>query len=400
MENAGHKKEIGRISQEMRKYLLDDILKSWARRTEDKEYGGYLTDFSRDWILRSTDKGAWAQGRQVFTFSYVYEQVEQDEKWHSLAKCGLEFCLTKMYAGDGRFNYLTDSHGNMKEGPISVFSDMFIILGLAKYINVFHENGYKKKLLELYSTLEKNVFDPDFNDIAPQKYEKGVYVHAVYMAFLNLAFEVEKILGKETTSKAIDRALKVIFTINYDSASNLIYERRTASGFEETDPNARMVTVGHVYESLWFALEVAISRNDNALIEKIKRIAEANNRIGRDSSGLSIYTADPFNDGVKFDTWKYEIAFKSHDRVSWAYAEEMVLWAKLFALTREEKYWNRFSRLYAFCNDHFPDRQYGDWFHALDENCNVKYDFKGSTIKDAFHIPRAYIKILKALGSI
>ena len=400
MEYKGHGKEIGRISEEMKRYLLEDMLENWERRTEDKEFGGYLTDFSRDWFLRSSDKGAWAQGRQVFTFSLVYDQAEKAEKWHHLAKTGLEFCLNRMYAGNGRFNYLTDRQGNRKEGPISVFSDMFIILGLAKYISVFHENEYLEKLRELYGTLEKNVFDPDFRDIAPQKYEKGVYVHAVYMAFLNLALEVEKVLGKEATSMAIERTLKVIFTINYDSDSNLIYERRTATGFEATDPNARMVTVGHVYESLWFALEAAISRNDNELIEKIKSIAEENNMIGRDSSGLSIYTADPYNDGVKFDTWKYEIAFTPNDRVSWAYAEEMVLWAKLFALTKEEKYWDRFSLLYAFCNNHFPDRQFGDWFHALDENCKVKYDFKGSTIKDAFHIPRAYIKILEALGSI
>ena len=395
-----HENDIRRISGEMKEYLLGDMLRCWETRTEDKEYGGYLTDFYRDWKLRSTDKGAWAQGRQVFTFSYVYEQVQQNERWKSLAKCGLDFCLDRMYAGNGRFNYLTDRQGNMKEGPISVFSDMFIILGLAKYISVFHADEYRGKLLKLYTALEKNVFDPDFRDIAPQKYEKGVYVHAVFMAFLNLAFEVEKVLGKETTVKSIDRALKIIFTINYDSNSGLIYERRTATGFEENDPNARMVTVGHVYESLWFALEVALKRNDRNLVEKIKSIAEENNRIGRDSSGLSIYTADPYNDGVKFDTWKYEIAFMPHDRVSWAYAEEMVLWAKLYALTREEKYWNRFAGLYDFCSGHFPDRQYGDWFHALDENCNVKYDFKGSTIKDAFHIPRAFIKILEALGSI
>lgn len=384
----------------MRDYLLGDMLRCWETRTSDREFGGYLTDFSREWVLRSTDKGAWAQGRQVFTFSYVYEKVEQNEKWHNLAKSGLEFCLNRMYAGDGRFNYLTDRQGFRKEGSISVFSDMFIILGLAKYISVFRADEYREKLFELFFTLEKNVFDPDFRDIAPQKYEKGVYVHAVFMAFLNLAFEVEKVLGKETTAKAIDKALKIIFTINYDGKSGLIYERRTASGFEETDPNAKMVTVGHVYESLWFALEVAVNRNDKELIGKIKKIAEENSRVGRDSSGLSIYTADPYNVGVKFDTWKYEIAFKPHDRVSWAYAEEMVLWSKLFALTREEKYWDRFSRLYSFCSNHFPDRKYGDWFHALDENCNVKYDFKGSTIKDAFHIPRAYIKTLEALGSI
>ena len=386
------------LAKEIKDYLLDDMLKCWEERTVDNVYGGYITDFDRKWNINSYNKGAWGQARQIYTFSAAYEKLEQDEKWKRMAKVGIDFMLNKMYAKNGRFNYLVSREGDVLDGTISVFSDAFFISGLAKYISVFGEKKYILILDELFETYKKNILDENFSDYAPFRSGKDIINHSGNMIAFSTAYEVQKVLGRDATEDLITRSIKNIFDVLYDEKTNLIYELKEKDGSFIEGGNSRIVTVGHNYETLWFVLEYAIERGDEALIEKIKSIAETLNVVGKDKKGDSVYAIDPYGDGVKFTTWKYEVPFNMDDIVSWAYAEEMVLWAKLWALTKEEKYYFRFKKIYDFCKEHFEDKEYGDWFHSLDNNYNVNHDFKGSTVKSAYHMPRALMRIIDSLS--
>lgn len=385
------------LAIEIKEYLLTDMLKTWEERTVDMVYGGYITDFDRKWNINSYNKGAWGQARHIYTFSNVYEKLKHDEKWRRMAKTGIDFMLEKMYAGNGRFNYLVSREGKVLDGTISVFSDAFFISGLAKYVSVFGAKEYTPILEELFDAYKKNITDDSFFDYAPFRSGKNIINHSGNMIAFSTAYEVQKVLGEETTEPLIKRSIRNIFDVLYDENTNLIYELKNSDGSFIMDGNSRIVTVGHNYETLWFILEFAVERGDVALIEKIKSIAETLYIVGKDQKGDSIYAVDPYGDGVKFTTWKYEIPFNMDDIVSWAYAEEMVLWIKLWSITKEEKYYDRFKKLYDFCKEHFEDKEYGDWFHSLDNNYNVNHDFKGSTVKSAYHMPRALMRIIDAL---
>ena len=99
----------------------------------------------------------------------------------------------------------------------------------------------------------------------------------------------------------------------------------------------------------------------------------------------------------RYSTWKYEIAFDGNDKVSWSYAEAMVLFLYLYKITKDEQWEIRFRDHLDYVEKHFIDRKYGDWFHALNNDGSVKVDMKGSTVKDAYHIPRAYMKMISIL---
>ena len=57
--------------------LLDNVLPFWLNNSIDKECGGYYTCLNRDGSVFDTDKFIWLQGRQVWMFAKLYNELEQ-----------------------------------------------------------------------------------------------------------------------------------------------------------------------------------------------------------------------------------------------------------------------------------------------------------------------------------
>ena len=376
------------------KKYIKDLANCWTERTFDHEFGGYLTSFSREWNLTSTDKGCWGQGRQVYTFSELYELFDKEEKFKLLAENGKRFVLDKMYAGAGRYYYLVDRTGeNVLDGTISIFSDAFAILGLAKYINVFGGTEEDVERLKFdFDVFSQNVRDENFKDIAPNQYEKDLVHHPIFMIAVNVCFEVSKVVENQT-DQLLEYSFDKIFNVLTDE-NDFLYEKRMKDKSPYNGKNAFLVNVGHVFESMWFCLEVAIEKNDTVTIEKIIRICENTHKKAYENEDR-VFTFSTEEEKQTLSTWKYEIEFDPTDKVSWSYAEEMYLWALLYKITDDEKYFDRLWELFLFTKNFFEDKIFGDWFHAIDKNNIPIHDFKGSTVKSLFHISRAITRIIR-----
>lgn len=380
------------LAQSIKRYAKESILDIWEKISPDNEYGGYLTDFDRTFRLRSSDKGGWGQGRSIYNYAYAYE-IYGNDKYLEYSKCGIDFVLNKMFCGNGRFSYLVDRQGQQKVGAISVFSDAFIIAGIAKYTAVSGDRRYKETLAQLYETFVKNITDVQFADIAPQKYDRDVCHHSLMMIGVNVAYEVEQ-ANVCDVSPLRNYCLDKIFNVMYDDVSGVVLEKKHLDGsMVEGDD---FVNVGHVYECMWFVMETALKTNDVRLFEKARRVADSMFDLTQTDDGM-LFSYGARGLKTEFSTWKYEIDFRPDDKVSWAYAEAMYLWLLLYETTGQREYLDRFEKIYSFTNEFFIDRQYGDWFHALDRNNNVVEDFKGSTVKCPYHMTRAYWRIVQLL---
>ncbi len=377
---------------------LRSIMALWSENCVDTQYGGYLTCFDRTFSLYDTRKGAWGQARHIYTYAAMAEyDLPNRQRWLGLAKVGIDFVYTNMYAGNNRLNYLVSRSGDeVLEGSTSIFSDAFAISGLAEYIRVSKTNEYIELLKAMYGQFVENVLDPTFNDIAPAVYDRDVCHHSVYMIAINTAHLVGNVLGKEYPHGFIRTCLDVIFSVLVDADTHCLLERKRLDGSFDTGNGSHFVNVGHTFESMWFCLEVAIAHNDLELVHKVVEVSEATYVRGTDQ-GLLDFSFDLNETETVHQTWKYEIEFHQKDRVSWAYAESMVLFLKLYYVTHDSTWFDRFILLKEYVDEYFIDREYGDWFHALHEDGSVKIDIKGSTVKSAYHIPRSYMKLLELL---
>lgn len=56
--------------------LLNDVLSFWEKHSLDDQQGGYFTCLDRQGNVYDTDKFIWLQNRQLWTFSMLYNQLE------------------------------------------------------------------------------------------------------------------------------------------------------------------------------------------------------------------------------------------------------------------------------------------------------------------------------------
>lgn len=73
--------------------LLQEIIPFWEKYSIDKECGGFFTCLDEKGEVYDTDKFMWLQGRQVWTFSMLYNKVENKEEWLKIALHGADFMI-------------------------------------------------------------------------------------------------------------------------------------------------------------------------------------------------------------------------------------------------------------------------------------------------------------------
>ena len=70
--------DFKQISSRYKRELLENCLPFWFEHSQDKEYGGYFSCLNRDGSVYDTDKFIWLQGREVWMFAMLYNNVEKN----------------------------------------------------------------------------------------------------------------------------------------------------------------------------------------------------------------------------------------------------------------------------------------------------------------------------------
>ena len=72
----------------------------------------------------------------------------------------------------------------------------------------------------------------------------------------------------------------------------------------------------------------------------------------------------------------------------WVHNEALIASLMAYALTGDEKYWERFLLLHEYVFSHFVDEEYGEWYGYLHRDGTVSHMQKGSMWKGPYHLPR------------
>ena len=66
--------------------LLNEIIPFWSKNSLDQDAGGYFTCLDAQGKVYDTDKFAWLQGRQIWTYSMLFDKVEGKQEWKDIAE--------------------------------------------------------------------------------------------------------------------------------------------------------------------------------------------------------------------------------------------------------------------------------------------------------------------------
>ncbi|PIB38264.1 AGE family epimerase/isomerase [Maribacter sp. 4G9] len=372
--------------------LLGDVIPFWENHSLDDINGGYFTCLDQKGNVYDTDKFVWLQARQVWTFSMLYNQVEQKASWLQMAKSGADFLKGYGMDSKGNFYFSLSKEGKPLVQPYNIFSDCFAAMAFAQYA--------KASKNEEFIALAKNTY---YNILIRKDFPKGKYEKssgkrqlknfALPMILSNLVLELEDILEPEEVKQTIDFSVNEVMDVFLQKDSGLIYENVLQDGSLHDSFDGRLINPGHGIEAMWFMIDIGVRQKNQALIQRatetIIRILE----YGWDEEFGGIFY---FMDAKGHPPQQLE-----HDqKLWWVHLEALVALAKAWEHNpvKTIKYW--YQKVHEYAWSHFPDPENGEWYGYLNRQGEPLLTLKGGKWKGCFHVPRAMFQCWKSFEKI
>lgn len=369
-------------------YLLNGIMSFWEDRTRDIEYGGYFTCFDKKGNLTDKNKYIWFQGRQLWTFSALYN-IFGDNKWLDLARHGRDFLIKHAYAGNGRWNYQLDRAGNVVIGTNSIYSDLFVLSGLAEFALATKSDQDEKLIGDTFDSIKKNVYDLDFKDIYHNVWSPKYKKHGLYMINLIVIPIVSRIIGEDKTRPLVDHCLENILYVFAKDEHEALLEAVGRNGEYVDDEEGNITYPGHTFESCWAAIFEGRRRKDQSIIDRALQIFDWAYKWGYDTENGGIYSyRDIKSDIPKQSDWNKETNMSWDDKNFWVNAEALAVTSTAYAETKSEEYFARYWDISEWTHRQFFDPLYGEWYAELHRDGSIKLSDKGTIWKAAYHVPR------------
>ena len=208
------------------------------------------------------------------------------------------------------------------------------------------------------------------------------------MILSNLVLELEDILKPEEVEQTIDFSIKEVMEVFLDNKSGIIYEFVKPDGGLEDSFNGRLLNPGHGIEAMWFMIDIALRRNDRALIHKaVKTIITILDYSWDQEFGGILYFMDSKGRPPQQLEWD--------QKLWWVHLETLVALAKAYEQTQDPEIAQWYTKVHDYSWKHFADTENGEWFGYLNRRGEVLLDLKGGKWKGCFHVPRAMLQCWK-----
>ncbi|MDR1369286.1 MAG: AGE family epimerase/isomerase [Dysgonamonadaceae bacterium] len=383
-------RELKQYAAIYRDELLDSVIPFWEQNSIDEKYGGYFTCLDRTGKVFDTDKFMWLQGREVYVFSLLYNQVEKKQTWLDMALQGAEFM--KKYGRDaaGNWYFSLTREGKPIVQPYNIFSDCFAAMAFGELCKATGNPEHKQIAVDTY-----------FNIIRKQNHPKGIYnklypgtrplkSFALPMILSNLSLILEDVLEEGTAGKLLKPLISEILNVFYQKDSGLILENVLSDGNFCDCFEGRQINPGHTIEATWFLMDVGVRLNDAALIQKASEIMLNAVNYGWDEKyGGIFYFKDIKNYPPQQLEWD--------QKLWWVHVETLIALAKGYRLTGQETFKQWFLTIHDYTWNHFKDREYPEWFGYLNRQGEPLVTLKGGKWKGCFHVPRGLYQVWKTL---
>lgn len=361
--------------------LLDNVLPFWLNHSIDKQWGGYLTCLNRDGSVYDTDKFIWLQGRQVWMFSKLYNELEKRKEWLDCALHGAEFL--KKYGHDGSYNWYFSltQEGKPLVQPYNIFSYTFACMAFGQL--------YKATGIEEYATITRETFDLILKRIKNPKAKwnkaypgtRPLKSFSIPMIISNMLLEIEELVEPELVDKTIDYCVHEVLDVFYQPDLGVLLENMTMDNQLSDSYDGRLIDPGHGIEATWFMMDLGKRMNRPDIIEKALKITKQTFVYGWDKKyGGIFYFMDRKGYPVQQLEWD--------QKLWWVHLETLIATIKGYLLTGDEEALAYFKKVHDYTWQHFRDPEYGEWYGYLNRQGEVLLPLKGGKWKGCFHVPR------------
>jgi N-acylglucosamine 2-epimerase len=373
--------------------LLNKVLPFWLKNSRDGEGGGFFTCLNRDGSVFDTDKFIWLQGRQVWLFAMLYNEVEKRQEWLDFALHGADFLEKHGRAADGTWYFSTTQFGKPLVEPYNIFSDCFATQAFGQLYKATGEQRYADIAIATFNSILERKDNPKRHWSKAYAGTRPLKNFALPMILCNLSLEIEHLLDPSVVTANIDACLHEVMTVFYDVKSGLILENVTPDGQFSDSFEGRSLNPGHAIEAMWFVMDLAEKRGDKALIERAKDITlHTLNHAWDKKFGGILYFMDIKNAPPQ--------QLEHDQKLWWVHVETLISLLKGYRLTGDKRCWQWFEKLHKYTWKHFADPEFGEWFGYLNRQGEPLLTLKGGKWKGCYHVPRGLFQCWKTLEKI
>jgi len=381
------------IANKYRKELLEDNIPFWMTYSLDKKYGGFFTCLDEKGKVFDTDKFVWLQARQVWMFTMLYNKVEKNKEWLDISVSGADFL--EKFGHDGNYNWYFSltREGKPLVQPYNIFSNAFVAMAFGQLNLATGEERYAQIALLTFEKIMERKDNPKghYNKLFPGT--RPLKNFALPMILCNLTLEIEHILRPSVVNEIVENAINEVMNIFYSEEYNLVLENVTPNGKFSDSFEGRLVNPGHAIEAMWFIMDLGARLKRNDLIQKAVNITLRTLDYGWDKKhGGIFYFLDVKGSPPQQLEWD--------QKLWWVHMEAMISLLKGYQLTGNEEclYW--FNKVETYTNQHFKDKENGEWFGYLNRRGEVLLRLKGGKWKGCFHVPRGLYQCWQTLEKI
>jgi N-acylglucosamine 2-epimerase len=386
--------DIIKLKRQYKNELLNNVLPFWLQKSQDYVYGGYFTCLDRQGNIFDTDKFIWLQGRQVWMFSMLYNNVEKRQEWLDCAVQGAEFL--KKHGHDGNLNWYFSltREGEPLVEPYNIFSYTFATMAFGQLSKATGNEEYAEIARKTFDIVLDKRHNPkgEWNKVYAGVRDMKSF--SLPMILCNLALEIEHLLEPEVLQKTIDECLHEVLEVFYrPELGGIIVENVNVDGSLSDTFDGRLINPGHAIEAMWFIMDLGVRLNRPELIEKAVKITLTMIEYGWDNKHGGIFY---FMDRKGFPPQQLEW----DQKLWWVHIETLISLIKGYQLTGSEECLAWFQKVHDYTWNRFKDTEYPEWWGYLNRQGEVLLNLKGGKWKGCFHVPRGLYQCWKVLETI
>lgn len=321
-----------------------------------------------------------AQGREVWMFSMLYNNVEKRQEWLDAAIHGAEFM--KKYGHDGNLDWYfsVTREGQPIVDPYNIFSYTFATMAFGQLAIATGSKEYADIAKKTFEKVLARVDNPKakWNKMHPGT--RPMKNFALPMILCNLALEIEPLIDPEFLAQAIENSINTTMEFIRPELGGLVVENIGLDGKLVDCMDGRHMNPGHSIESMWFLMDLGRRLNRPELIEQAKNTALTMAEYGWDKKfGGIFYFMDLKGAPTQELEWD--------QKLWWVHIETLITMIKGYAFTGDKRCLEWFKRVHDYAWEHFRDNEYPEWFGYLDRRGESSSASEGRQMERLFPCP-------------
>lgn len=258
----------------LREYHLSEVeafAAHWETGGIDDEFGGFIPHRNDHNTAASDDKQMYYLGRGLWIFSYLYNHFGKRDRHREAARKCWEFM--RHYCRDEKTGYWlarVTRDGKPLKGPIDIYGDMYVILGLTEYYRIAEDPSLLDIAVETAHGIDERIVSADYQHLDAHKsgFEPGTKILGTWQHFLGSLTPLARESHDDGAGLMARMCVRNIMERHFSHELGVFFEYLDGRflpfpvGY---DPELRKISSWHSVQSAWMCLDEALRTGDRAM---------------------------------------------------------------------------------------------------------------------------------------